>query len=222
MAGFIARWIAIAAATAAALFPASVTSKQTAYPGHRCASAAPSQPAYNLSSYTVYVGNLPWGLAYLNESIAFAAVNFSIAVLDTTELTPVVLNSIEIGPDLTMGNYYNDDDGYGFRELKLSSDGLNLYIATGYGALILDVERTLQGETCTVPIEWNKLTPEKVVMTRLWGACQITDMLDRVPSTCPFRPTINLSSSVKSLGATSPITAVLSRSSASSDRTMGR
>lgn len=138
------RWVAIALAAAIALFPAAL-STQTAYPYHRCAKNADPQDTYDLDMSVMFVGTLPWGVVYYNESVAFVAVNFSIAILDTSNFTPKLVSTILIGPDATMANDHSDDDGYGFRELRLSHDKENLYVATGYGALILDVPRALAG-----------------------------------------------------------------------------
>lgn len=146
MAGFLAPWNWVASAmlvfsTIAACYP-------TNYPQYRCATNAAPQNALNgLNTTALRVGNRPWGITYLNEYIAFAAVNFSIAVLDTTKFQPQVLSTIPF-PEKAWGKMGNDDinsDGYGYREIALSHDKLNLYVATGYGAVIIDVVRAITG-----------------------------------------------------------------------------
>jgi DNA-binding beta-propeller fold protein YncE len=137
--------IAVAAAAfAAVLFPAGVSTK-TPVPVHTCATNAPPQPPLDLPSTTVDVGPRPWGVTYLNESIAFAAVNFSIAVLDTSEFTPKLVSLFSQQPDVDMGNDDISLQGYGYRSIALTHDQRNLYVATGYGAVIYDVPTLLSG-----------------------------------------------------------------------------
>lgn len=45
-----------------------------------------------------------------------------------------------------MGNVDIMEDGYGYRELAISNDKKNLYVATGYGAVIFDVEKAVEGK----------------------------------------------------------------------------
>jgi hypothetical protein len=84
-------------------------------------------------------------LVYLNESIAFAAINFSVGVLDTSDFAPRLKYILPLQPAFFIGNDDIDLDGYGFREMALTHDKENLYVATGYGAVILDVPRALAG-----------------------------------------------------------------------------
>ncbi|KAH6660206.1 cytochrome cd1-nitrite reductase-like protein [Truncatella angustata] len=44
-----------------------------------------------------------------------------------------------------MGNKNITEDGYGYRELSITHDKRNLYVATGYGAVIFDVPRAIAG-----------------------------------------------------------------------------
>jgi hypothetical protein len=116
-------------------------------PTHTCSKAAPPQQALELTSSTVTVGYRSWGLVYLNSTIAFAAVNFSIAVLDTSEFTPTLVSLFPQPLDLDMGNDDITLEGYGFRSITLTTDKRNLYVATGYGAIIYDVPMLLAGSS---------------------------------------------------------------------------
>ncbi|KAH8651163.1 hypothetical protein BX600DRAFT_100214 [Xylariales sp. PMI_506] len=143
MAGFKVAWIigatiAVLGQLATAQSPPAATT-----PVYRCATTAAPQAALELNSSVVSVGEHPWGLAYLNDSIAFAAINFSIGVLDTSEFTPKLTFLFPLPPAYYIGNSVEGQEGYGFRELTLSHDKRNLYVATGYGAVIYDVPRLL-------------------------------------------------------------------------------
>ncbi|KAI1856639.1 hypothetical protein JX265_011598 [Neoarthrinium moseri] len=140
MAGFVAYWAAAVAAIAAVLLPLTA-----AFPTHVCATNAPPQPDLPLNNSVLGVESRPWGLIYLNEKIAFAAVNFSIGVIDTSELTPKMKYMLPLPPWCLIGNTNITEDGYGLRGLALTNDKRNLYAATGYGAVILDVNRALAG-----------------------------------------------------------------------------
>ncbi|KAH6645806.1 cytochrome cd1-nitrite reductase-like protein [Truncatella angustata] len=146
MAVRIASWIAAAAAIAVVFLPQSVIS----FPTHVCATNAAPQISLDLPSVSVNVGNRPWGLIYLNSSFAFVAVNFSIGVLDTSEFTPKLTQLLPLPPDFMIGNDDINEDGYGYRALTLSPDKENLYVATGYGAVIFDVPRTLAGRNDSI------------------------------------------------------------------------
>lgn len=144
MAGHIITYIvAVAAAIAVILFPTTVWADLTRYPHQRCATNAAEQRALDLKSRSVLVGPRPWGLTYLNDTIAFATVNFAVAVLNTTEFAPRVIAYVPL-PRKNMGNDDPQDDGYGYRELALSHDKQTLYIATGYGAAIVDVNKAFE------------------------------------------------------------------------------
>ncbi|KAI1874188.1 uncharacterized protein JN550_002767 [Neoarthrinium moseri] len=112
---------------------------------HPCAQAAPPQTQLDLNSTVLAVQARPWGLAYLNDNIAFAAINFSIGVLDTSQFAPKLMHMLPLPPAFLIGNDDPNADGYGLREMTLTHDKENLYVATGYGAIILDVPRALQG-----------------------------------------------------------------------------
>ncbi|KAK6085959.1 hypothetical protein SCUP234_01358 [Seiridium cupressi] len=153
MAGCCASCTTIIAAIVIALLSPVAACFPTQYPQYRCATNAPAQNALTgLKSTTVAVGNRPWGVVYLNNDYAFAAVNFSIAVLDTSQFTPKLTTLIPF-PEEDYGTMGNDDinsDGYGYRELTLSHDRQNLYVATGYGAVIIDVVRAIQGRNDSI------------------------------------------------------------------------
>jgi hypothetical protein len=87
---------------------------------------------------------------YLNENFAFAAINFSIGVLDVRQLEPRLLNMIPFPEEYQMGNDNITADGYGYRELILSHDKRNLYVATGYGAVILDTAKAILGSNDSI------------------------------------------------------------------------
>lgn len=112
---------------------------------HPCAQAAPAQTQLDLNSTVLSVQSRPWGIVYLDETTAFAAINFSVGVLDTTEFTPKLKYMLPLPPAFLIGNDDVDEDGYGLREMALTHDKENLYVATGYGAVILDVPRALAG-----------------------------------------------------------------------------
>lgn len=146
MTGYLAALVVVLFSIIAASFP-------TNFPEYRCATNAPLQNILTgFNSTTVRVGNRPWGLAYLNNNVAFAAVNFSIAVLDTSNFTPKLTNLIPYPPELSgkMGNEDVDADGYGYREITLTHDKRNLYIATGFGAVIVDVPRAILGRNDSI------------------------------------------------------------------------
>jgi hypothetical protein len=84
-------------------------------------------------------------LVYLNESIALAAINFSLGIIDVSTFTPRLTYLIPTPLDLDMGNDDADEDGYGLRDIKVTHDQQNAYIATGYGAIIFDIPRALVG-----------------------------------------------------------------------------
>ncbi|KAF3011521.1 hypothetical protein E8E14_009374 [Neopestalotiopsis sp. 37M] len=146
MLGFVATWSAAAAAIAVVFFSNAASS----FPTHVCATNAAPQITLDLNASVLESGARPWGLVYLNETIALAAVNFSLAVLDVSQLEPVLLNSLPMPPSLYIGNDDINEDGYGFRDIKLTADKENAYIATGYGAVIYDVPRALAGRNDSV------------------------------------------------------------------------
>ncbi|KAI4593829.1 hypothetical protein KJ359_008870 [Pestalotiopsis sp. 9143b] len=155
MAGLLSFWIARVAvilifSLSSPFSVAAVEVLGTKYPDFRCETNAPPQNVLGFNSTSVRVGNRPWGLVYLNDFFAFAAINFSIGVLDTTNFEPRVLNMIPFPMDLQMGNLDINSDGYGYRELALSHDKKTLYVATGYGAVVLDVARALFGRNDSV------------------------------------------------------------------------
>lgn len=153
MASYPAVWAVGIAAVALVLFPNVAAPFPTNFPQYRCATNAPPQNILSgISSTTLRVGNRPWGLQYLNKNIAFAAVNFSIAVLDTSRFQPRLMNLIPYPPELSgkMGNEDINADGYGYREVALTHDKRNLYIATGYGAVIVDVPRAILGRSDSI------------------------------------------------------------------------
>jgi hypothetical protein len=146
MAARIASWIAAALAVIAVLwFPTRVSASLTHYPHQRCATNAEQQTPLTLRSESTLVGIRPWGLVYYNESIAFAAVNFSLTVLNTTNLKPRAMGYIPL-PRENMGNDDPNEDGYGYREIALTNNKRNLYLATGYGAAIVDVDMAIAGK----------------------------------------------------------------------------
>ncbi|KAK6224117.1 hypothetical protein LQW54_000264 [Pestalotiopsis sp. IQ-011] len=112
---------------------------------HPCAQAAPPQTQLDLNSTVLSVQSRPWGMVYLDETTAFAAINFSVGVLDTSEFTPKLKYMLPLPPSALIGNTDPDADGYGLREMALTHDKENLYVATGFGAVILDVPRALLG-----------------------------------------------------------------------------
>lgn len=155
MAGLLSFWIArvVVILLFSLSSPSTVAAVEvlgTKYPDFRCATNAPPQNVLGFNSTSVRVGNRPWGLVYLNDFFAFAAINFSIGVLDTTNFEPRLLNMIPFPMDLQMGNLDINSDGYGYRELALSHDKKTLYVATGYGAVVLDVARALFGRNDSV------------------------------------------------------------------------
>lgn len=141
MAGHIASWIAAAVAVAVVLFPVAVTP----FPTHVCATNAPEQAELKVNSSSVRLDASPWGIAFLNQSIAFVAMNFSVGVLDVSDFKPKLLYSLPMPSNYNMNNTNIKGDGYGYRELVISHNKLNIYVATGWGAVILDVERAVQG-----------------------------------------------------------------------------
>ncbi|ETS86295.1 hypothetical protein PFICI_00123 [Pestalotiopsis fici W106-1] len=149
MAGLLSCWIATVIAiigySLTSSYVAAVEVLGTKYPDLRCETNAPPQRALNFTSVSVPVGPRPWGLVYLNENFAFAAINFSIGVLDTRQFEPRLLNMIPFPEEFQMGNEDITSDGYGYRELILSHDKRNLYVATGYGAVILDTTKAILG-----------------------------------------------------------------------------
>lgn len=132
-------WTAAVAAVTVGLLASPVVS-QSWEPTNVCARNALPRDALDLNYTTVSVGYRTWGLVYLNETIAFAAANMSIAVLDTTNFTPVQIASIPLPDGFSFGNDDILKEGYGFRALTLSNNKENLYVATGFGAVIYDVE----------------------------------------------------------------------------------
>ncbi|KAI1865878.1 uncharacterized protein JN550_008136 [Neoarthrinium moseri] len=154
MAGCRASWIATVAAVAIMLLLGAVNAVPTRYPSLRCSTNAPPRNILKANSETLRVGNRPWGIAYLNDDYAFAVVNFSLAVIDTTNFKPKLRVLIPLpplfAPGTDMGNDDPMSDGYGYRELTFSHDKYNLYIATGYGAVIIDTVRAIQARTNAV------------------------------------------------------------------------
>jgi DNA-binding beta-propeller fold protein YncE len=144
MAGFLAS--CIAAAVAVVMFTANVASEPT----HVCARNAPPQLRIPLNSTTLEVGPNPWGVIYLNETIAFASVNLSLAVLDVSEFQPTLRALLPLPDSYDMGNTDPSQDGYQYRELTLSHNKLNLYVATGYGAVIYDVAKAVAGRNDSI------------------------------------------------------------------------
>ncbi|KAH8660151.1 hypothetical protein BX600DRAFT_467307 [Xylariales sp. PMI_506] len=156
MVGFRAAWIGFAI-IASGLFQhvaalQSLPSPLPTAPLYSCAQAASPQLPLEINTTVVEVGPRPWGLIYLNETIAFAAINFSIGVLDTSEFTPKLTNIYPLSPEYYIGNDDIDLNGYGFRELTLSHDLRNLFVTTGYGAIIYDVPGLLAGENAVVGV----------------------------------------------------------------------
>ncbi|KAI0121302.1 cytochrome cd1-nitrite reductase-like protein [Xylariales sp. AK1849] len=146
MIGYIASWIAAAAAIAVVVFPTTVES----FPTHVCATNAPAQDTLDLKSTSVDVGSNPWGLVYLNEKIAFASVNLSLGVLDVSDFTPKLKALLPLPTEFGIGDDDVNADGYGFRGVALTHDKRNLYIATGYGAVIFDVPKAILGRNDSI------------------------------------------------------------------------
>lgn len=145
MAGFVARCTVAIAIAAIVGSPVPCAEALPAATPHPCAQAAPPQTQLDLNSSVLSVQSRPWGLVYLNESVAFAAINFSVGVLDTSEFAPKLKYMLPLPPAFLIGNDDVNLDGYGLREMALTHDQENLYVATGYGAVILDVPRALAG-----------------------------------------------------------------------------
>ncbi|KAI4600630.1 hypothetical protein KJ359_000989 [Pestalotiopsis sp. 9143b] len=141
MLGFVASWTAAAAAIAVVFFSNAASS----FPTHVCATNAAPQVNLDLNVSVLDVGPRPWGLVYFNETVALAAVNFSLAVLDVSTLEPKLVHLLPTPPQFTIGNDDFNEDGYGFRDIKLTKDKENAYVATGYGAVVFDVPRALAG-----------------------------------------------------------------------------
>ncbi|KAH8660061.1 hypothetical protein BX600DRAFT_513704 [Xylariales sp. PMI_506] len=140
----IVSWIAAAAFAAVAILPRTVSADD--YPTNVCATTAPPQTALKLTNTVIDVGPRPWGLAWLNSNVAFAAVNFSISVMNMSTLNPSVMFTVDMPAEAPfMGNTDINADGYGYRELTLSHNKLTLYVATGYGAIMFDVVKLVAG-----------------------------------------------------------------------------
>lgn len=141
MVRFFARCIAAAAALAVVV---------QSFPTHICATNAPPQRQLGMYSTELEVGPSPWGVAYFNETLAIVAVNFSMGVLDlTSPMQPKLTVLIPMPPKyfeiMNNANDTLDTLGYGYRELVISHNKLNVYVATGNGAMIYDVGRLLAG-----------------------------------------------------------------------------
>ncbi|KAK9417906.1 putative SMP-30/Gluconolactonase/LRE-like region domain-containing protein [Seiridium unicorne] len=147
MAGCITSWFAAAAAIAVVLFSTIASS----FPTNVCATNAAPQANLDLNASSLDIGDRPWGLVYLNESIALAAVNFSLTILDVSQFQPRVTAVIPYPSNLPyMGNDDIDEDGYGYRDIKITKDQQNAYVATGYGAIIYDIPKALQGRNDSI------------------------------------------------------------------------
>lgn len=146
MAGCIASWLAAAAAVAIFVFSSAVSS----FPTNVCATNAPPQPSLNLNSTQLTGVPRPWGLVYLNDSIAFAAINFSLGVLDVQEFQPRLTQLLPLPTEFMIGNDDADEDGYGYRGMSITHNKKNIYIATGFGAVIFDTEKAIAGRNDSI------------------------------------------------------------------------
>lgn len=146
MAGCIASWLAAAVAVAVFLFSTAVSS----FPTHVCATNAAPQPSLELNATTLTDVPRPWGLVYLNDSIAFAAINFSLGVLDVREFQPKLTALLPLPPEFIIGNDDPNADGYGYRGMSITNDKKNIYVATGYGAVIFDTEKAMAGRNDSI------------------------------------------------------------------------
>jgi DNA-binding beta-propeller fold protein YncE len=87
---------------------------------------------------------------YFNSSIAFVATWKTVRVIDTSALIPQLKYSIPLPSDIIVGNNSQNGSGYEFHELGLTRDKENLYVATGFGAVIIDVPRAILGRNDSV------------------------------------------------------------------------
>ncbi|KAH8671715.1 cytochrome cd1-nitrite reductase-like protein [Xylariales sp. PMI_506] len=140
---------ALAALAATTLFTSVASAASTVLPLGACATVAPEQPQMPVESFELTVGTHPFGLVYYSEDIAFAAVMRSVLVLDTSKFVPRILHNLTMPSNYDIGNIsasHDSDDFYAqYHGVKLSWDRENLYVAAGYGAVILDVRRALRG-----------------------------------------------------------------------------
>lgn len=115
-----------------------------------CATIAPTQETIVLNSTSSRVGFHPFGMIYLNNSIAFVATYKSVGVVDTSQFSPQLMHSVSLPSNIVIGNNSQDSNGYEFHQLGLTHDKGNLYVATGYGAVIIDVPRAVMGSNDSV------------------------------------------------------------------------
>ncbi|ETS87849.1 hypothetical protein PFICI_01677 [Pestalotiopsis fici W106-1] len=119
-----------------------------------CGTTAPAQDALNFTTSALSLDHHPFGIAYYTNDIAFVIIRRSIGVLDMSNFTPVLKYTVEpsraVLAHLGLSEDQPDSDDYIFHGLVLSPDRRALYAAGGYGALVVDPERAMNGQNNSV------------------------------------------------------------------------
>ncbi|KAI0126119.1 cytochrome cd1-nitrite reductase-like protein [Xylariales sp. AK1849] len=89
-------------------------------------------------------------MIYLDNNIAFAAMERNLGVLDTSKFKPVLKYTIPLPSTYVTGDNNPASDGYQFHGLTLTNDKKNLYVAIGYGAVIFDTAMAVAGRNDSV------------------------------------------------------------------------
>ncbi|KAI1387741.1 cytochrome cd1-nitrite reductase-like protein [Hypoxylon trugodes] len=132
MARSIAYWVAAIANTA--ITAAAILASP------QCQNAAPTQTTINVPTANMSLPGSPFGLVYARNDIAFAGMGHQVIMLNTTTFKPTLAREFPL-PALL-----NQSQGV-VSGLTLSHDKRYVYASVGPGAVILDVEKAVAGDT---------------------------------------------------------------------------
>ncbi|ETN40017.1 uncharacterized protein HMPREF1541_04292 [Cyphellophora europaea CBS 101466] len=103
-----------------------------------CQTLAPTQQALDLPSGNLTLHDRPFGIVFASNDLAFSAIGGALAVLNTTALEPTLLHLLPFPRD-----FYDSGDGAG--GLAITQDKSTVYVATGQGAVVFDVDKASAG-----------------------------------------------------------------------------
>jgi DNA-binding beta-propeller fold protein YncE len=101
-----------------------------------CQSIAPPQQTINIQTTNVTLNNSPFGIVYARKDIAFVGAGANVALLNTSTFPPVLINTLPT----PFGT-----ERFAVAGLAISRDKRILYLSSGPGAIVIDVEKAIAG-----------------------------------------------------------------------------
>jgi hypothetical protein len=101
-----------------------------------CQSIAPPQQTINIQTSNVTLNYTPFGIVYARKDIAFVGAGPNVALLNTSTFSPSLINTLPT----PFGT-----ERFAVNGLAISRDKRILYLSSGTGAIVVDVEKAIAG-----------------------------------------------------------------------------